>query len=119
MLRKRVVEQEERIEELERQVNRSSRNSSQPPSQDSPKSRAQRRREAREKLKALSESKRKPGGQPGIRASIGRWPRRNVLISAASICRGCARAGIGLMAASSRPVIRWFISSGSLRRSAR
>ena len=52
-----------RIEELERQVNRDSRNSSQPPSGDPPRSRAERRREARARLKELS--KRKPGGQPG------------------------------------------------------
>ncbi|WP_249019602.1 IS66 family transposase [Conexibacter sp. S30A1] len=64
-LRKRVVEQDARIEELERRDNRDSRNSSQPPSSDPPKSRAERRREAREKLKQLSKSKRKPGGQPG------------------------------------------------------
>jgi transposase len=64
-LRKRAVEQDARIEELERRVNRDSRNSSQAPSQDQPKSRAERRREAREKLKQLSKSQRKPGGQPG------------------------------------------------------
>jgi transposase len=52
-----------RIEELERRLNRDSRNSSTPPSSDPPKSRAERRREARAKLKELS--KRKPGGQPG------------------------------------------------------
>jgi transposase len=53
----------ERVEELERRLNRDSRNSSQSPSQDPPKSRAERRREARERMKELS--KRKPGGQPG------------------------------------------------------
>jgi transposase len=53
----------ERIEELERRVNRNSGNSSMPPSSDPPKSRAERRREARAKLKELS--RRKPGGQPG------------------------------------------------------
>ncbi len=52
-----------RVAELERQLNRDSRNSSMPPSSDPPKSRAERRREARAKLKELS--KRKPGGQPG------------------------------------------------------
>ncbi|MGH3553632.1 MAG: IS66 family transposase [Mycobacterium sp.] len=62
-LRVRVVEQDAAIEELTRKVNRDSRNSSQSPSQDSPKSRAERRREARAKLKELS--KRKAGGQPG------------------------------------------------------
>lgn len=58
-----VLVLQERIEELERRLDRDSRNSSQPPSQDPPKSRAERRREAREKLKEMS--KRKPGGQPG------------------------------------------------------
>lgn len=57
----------ERIEELERRLNRDSRNSSQSPSQDPPKSRAERRREARAKLKELS--KRKAGGQPGHEGS--------------------------------------------------
>ncbi len=59
----KIAELRERIEELERQVGRDSRNSSMPPSSDSPKSRAERRREAREKAKEWS--KRKPGGQPG------------------------------------------------------
>jgi transposase len=54
-----------RVEELEREVNRSSRNSSSPPSSDPPKTRAERRREARERLKRMSEVQRKAGGQPG------------------------------------------------------
>ena len=54
---------EERIEELERTVNRNSGNSSLPPSQDLPMTRAERRRRAR--VKAKQWSKRKPGGQPG------------------------------------------------------
>jgi transposase len=53
----------ERVEELERQLGRNSRNSSSPPSSDTPLTRAERRRLAREKAKQLS--KRKPGGQPG------------------------------------------------------
>jgi len=53
---------EERIEELERRVGRDSRNSSVPPSSDAPKSRAERRRAARE---AYKRSMRKSGGQPG------------------------------------------------------
>ncbi len=53
----------ERVEELERQLGRDSRNSSLPPSSDPPLTRAERRRRAREKAKELS--KRKPGGQPG------------------------------------------------------
>ena len=53
---------EERIEELERKVNRDSGNSSMPPSSDPPASRAERRRLARE---AYKRSMRKSGGQPG------------------------------------------------------
>jgi transposase len=51
-----------RVEELERQVNRNSGNSSMPPSQEPPLSRAERRRRARE---AYKRSMRKSGGQPG------------------------------------------------------
>ena len=53
-----------RIEELERQVNRNSGNSSMPPSQEPPLSRAERRRRARE---AYKRSMRQTGGQPGHR----------------------------------------------------
>jgi len=53
-----------RIEELERQLNRNSGNSSMPPSQEPPKSRAERRRLARE---AYKRSMRQTGGQPGHR----------------------------------------------------
>ncbi len=59
----RVAEQDAVIEELERKVNRNSGNSSDPPSSDSPMSRAERRRQARAKVKELS--RRKAGGQPG------------------------------------------------------
>lgn len=52
----------DRLEDLERQVNRDSSNSSMPPSSDAPKSRAERKRVARE---AYKRSMRKPGGQPG------------------------------------------------------
>jgi len=52
----------ERIEELERRVNRNSANSSMSPSSDPPLSRAERRRWARE---AYKRSMRKTGGQPG------------------------------------------------------
>ena len=52
----------ERIEELERRDRRDSGNSSQPPSGDPPKSRAERRRLAKE---AYKRSMRKSGGQPG------------------------------------------------------
>jgi transposase len=53
---------EERIEELERRVNRNSGNSSMSPSSDPPWSRAERRRRARE---AYKRSMRRTGGQPG------------------------------------------------------
>ncbi len=57
-----VEELRERIDELDRQLDRDSTNSSQPPSSDRPKSRAERRRVARE---AYKRSMRKSGGQPG------------------------------------------------------
>jgi transposase len=59
---------EERLRGLEAKASASSRNSSQPPSADAPKTRQQRRAEAREKAKELLKkdgTKRKPGGQPG------------------------------------------------------
>ena len=52
----------ERIDELERQIDRGSSNSSLPPSSDPPRSRAERRRAARE---AYKRSMRRSGGQPG------------------------------------------------------
>ena len=57
-----VVELARQIDELERQAGRDSRNSSMPPSSDPPKSRAERRRLARE---AYKRSMRSTGGQPG------------------------------------------------------
>jgi transposase len=65
---------QERIGRLEEQSRRDSRNSSSPPSQDPPKTRAERRRWAREKAKRLAKAKRegekrKPGGQPGHEGS--------------------------------------------------
>ena len=59
----RIGELEASIEELLRRLSQDSRNSSKPPSSDPPLTRAERRREAREKLKELS--RRKAGGQPG------------------------------------------------------
>jgi transposase len=58
----RVDAHEVRLEELERQNDRDSSNSSSPPSSDAPKSRAERRRAARE---AYKRSMRKSGAQPG------------------------------------------------------
>lgn len=54
-LEKRVIQQDERIAVLERQLGRSSRNSSQPPSADPPSS----------PPRVKGPSGRKPGGQPG------------------------------------------------------
>ena len=54
-LEKRVAEQDERIARLERQAKRSSRNSSQPPSQDPPGA----------PKRGKDRSGRKPGGQRG------------------------------------------------------
>ena len=61
-LQNRVVELAGRIEELERQINRNSGNSSMPPSSDPPMTRQERRAEARRRAK---ESLRRQGGQPG------------------------------------------------------
>jgi len=57
-----IAELRTRIEELERQSNRNSGNSSMPPSSDPPMSRQERRAEARRRAK---ESLRKQGAQPG------------------------------------------------------
>ncbi|MGH2835640.1 MAG: DUF6444 domain-containing protein, partial [Solirubrobacteraceae bacterium] len=57
---------EERLRVLEAKASASSRNSSQPPSTDAPKTRQQRRAEAREKAKELARKEgkqRKAGGQ--------------------------------------------------------
>lgn len=58
---------EERVARLEEQARIDSSNSSRPPSQDPPASRAERRAAAREKAKrwARGEGERKPGAQPG------------------------------------------------------
>ena len=60
---------EERLQTLEQKTSASSRTSSSPPSADVPKTRQQRRAEAREKAKELAredgKKKREAGGQPG------------------------------------------------------
>jgi transposase len=65
----RVEQFEERLARLEAHARRDSRTSSKPPSQDPPKTRQQRRAEARLKAKELlakrGESGREPGGQEG------------------------------------------------------
>ncbi len=60
---------EERIRRLEEQARRDSRTSSKPPSSDPPKTRQQRRAEARAKAKELLRGERKAGGQPGHRGA--------------------------------------------------
>lgn len=63
---------EERVRRLEEQQRRSSRNSSKAPSQDPPKTRQQRRAEARAKAKELlrgDTERRQAGAQPGHRGS--------------------------------------------------
>ncbi|MGH2867225.1 MAG: IS66 family transposase [Solirubrobacteraceae bacterium] len=64
----RQLRSEERLRALEQKAAASSRNSSSPPSTDAPKTRQQRRAEAREKAKELARKdgeRRKAGGQPG------------------------------------------------------
>jgi transposase len=68
----RVQRLDERLMWLEAQARRDSRTSSQPPSSDSPKTRAQRRAEARAKAKELmrrEREEREAGGQPGHRGA--------------------------------------------------
>src|SRR5271166_327105 len=60
---------EGRIRRLEEQLRKDSRTSSRPPSSDPPKTRQQRRAEARAKAKELLRGERKAGGQPGHRGS--------------------------------------------------
>jgi len=67
-VRDRQLRLEERLRVLEAKASASSRNSSSPPSTDAPKTRQQRRVEAREKAKELLKKdgrKRPAGGQPG------------------------------------------------------
>ena len=60
-----IARLEERIRRLEEQARRDSRTSSKPPSSDPPKTRQQRRAEARAKAKELLVGSAKAGGQPG------------------------------------------------------
>src|ERR1019366_8500346 len=68
----RLLRLEGRLRAVEQKAGARSRNSSQPPSGDAPKTRQQRRAEAREKAKELAREdakQRKAGGQPGHRGS--------------------------------------------------
>jgi transposase len=95
---RRVAELEERVRRLEEQLRRDSRNSSSPPSQDPPKTRAERRAEARERAKAWAKREgetRKPGGQLGHRGSGRRLLPEDrvdeIVDHYPDACRGCGR----------------------------
>jgi transposase len=89
---------EERVRRLEGQAREDSRTSSRPPSLDPPKTRQQRRAEARSRAKELlvkDRGKRKAGGQPGHRG-VGRElaPEDRVdeiVEHFPEACRGCGR----------------------------
>jgi hypothetical protein len=61
----RIARQDARIAELERQVGRSSSNSSQPPSQDGPGARARAEVEPRDRGEGAQQARRRQGGQKG------------------------------------------------------
>ena len=86
---------EARVRRLEQDACESSRNSSKPPSEDPPRTRQQRRAEAREKAKELLRGERKAGGQPGHRGS-GRELKPEdqvdeIVDHYPDACRGCGR----------------------------
>jgi transposase len=90
-----IARLEERIRRLEEQARRDSRTSSAPPSQDPPKTRQQRRAEARAKAKEMLRGERKAGGQQGHRGS-GRELRPEdqvdeIVEHYPDACRGCGR----------------------------
>lgn len=90
----RVGELESRIAELESRVSQSSRNSSLPPSQDSPKSRAERRAAQREAAKAKrGEDKRARGKQPGAPGSalMRRADPDRVVVHEPASCSSCGK----------------------------
>jgi transposase len=94
----RVERLEDRLRRLEGQARRDSRTSSEPPSQDPPKTRQQRRAEARAKAKELlgrEGAERKPGGQAGHRGA-GRALKPEdqvdeIVDHYPDACRGCGR----------------------------
>ena len=90
----RVAELESRIAEFEARLGRSSLNSSLPPSQDSPKSRAERRAAQREAAKASrGEDKRSRGKQPGAPgATLMRQARPDeVVVHEPEHCSSCGK----------------------------
>jgi len=91
----RCEQLEERIRRLEEQARRDSRTSSKPPSSDPPKTRQQRRAEARAKAKELLRGERNAGGQTGHSGS-GRELKPEdqvdeIVDHYPDACRGCGR----------------------------
>jgi transposase len=89
---------QERVDRLEEQSRRDSRNSSCPPSQDPPKTRAERRAEGRRKAKAWSKregEKREQGAQPGHEGSGRRLLPEDqidqIVDHYPQVCGGCER----------------------------
>jgi len=89
---------EELLRAVEAKTSASSRNSSQPPSTDAPKTRQQRRAEAREKAKELLKKdgkKREAGGQPGHRGAgrelLPEGRMREIVDHYPDGCDGCGR----------------------------
>src|SRR5688572_10741782 len=93
----RVEGLEDRLRRLEDQTRRDSRTSSKPPSQDPPKTRRQRRAEARAKAKELlarEGAERKAGGQQGHRGAGRKLAAEDqvdeIVEHYPDICRGAA-----------------------------
>jgi len=89
---------EDRVRRLETQARRDSRTSSAPPSQDPPKTRQQRRAEARAKAKGLlakEGAKRRAGGQEGHAGAGRRLAREDqvdeIVAHYPQACGGCGR----------------------------
>jgi transposase len=94
----RQLRSEERLRALEQKAAASSRNSSSPPSVDAPKTRQQRRAQAREKAKELARKdgkKRTAGGQPGHcgtgRELLGEDQMQEIVDHYPDECSGCGR----------------------------
>jgi transposase len=94
----RQLRLEERLRALEQKAAASSQNSSSPPSADAPKTRQQRRAEAREKAKELLKKdgqRRKAGGQPGHpgagRELLSEDQMQEVVDHYPDECSGCGR----------------------------
>ncbi len=95
----RQLRSEERLRALEQKASASSRTSSSPPSADAPKTRQQRRAEAREKAKELArksgKDKREAGGQPGHpgagRGLVAEDRMKEIVHHYPDDCSGCGR----------------------------